>query len=186
MIIKRCKFKKCKRKYYGRGYCKMHWLRWRKWGDASIVKHHFKTPELIKAKLKRCSICQKIKPYSEFSKNNHTKDKCQDYCKECIAKGYLKIKKKFNGLYSVWQNMNNRCSNPKCKTYKYYGGRGIKVCKKWQNSFKVFYEWTKDKHKRGLQIDRRNNDKGYYPRNCRFVTRIENMKNSSLRGFTKH
>ncbi len=184
MIIKRCRFKKCKKKYYGRGYCKMHWLRWRKWGDASIVKHHFKTPELIKAKLKRCSVCRKTKPYAEFNKNKSTIDKYQDNCRDCIKKNNLRIKKRFNGLYATWQSMKKRCSNPKCKAYKYYGGRGITVCKIWRDSFQTFFNWAKDKHKRGLEIDRINNDGNYEPSNCRFVTRLENMKNSSLRGFS--
>jgi len=75
--------------------------------------------------------------------------------------------------------MKQRCSNPKRKSYKDYGARGITVCEEWKNSFKSFYDfavvngWRKD-----LQTDRIDNNKGYSPDNVRFVTSFENRINS--------
>ena len=91
---------------------------------------------------------------------------------------YPKLKEKYNGLYGIWRAVKQRCYNANGQAYKYYGGRGIIVCKEWQDSFQSFYEWAKDKHKKGLQIDRRDNNGDYCPKNCRFVARAENIRNS--------
>lgn len=81
-------------------------------------------------------------------------------------------------IYKTWKRMKDRCSNPNNKNYKYYGGRGIKVCDRWVNSFENFYEDMGDKPK-GLVIDRINNDGNYEPNNCRWVTITENNRNKS-------
>jgi len=80
-------------------------------------------------------------------------------------------------LYRVWAGMKTRCYNPKAEYYKDYGGRGIRVCIRWQKSFISFYNWAvKNSYKEGLTIDREDNDGNYHPNNCRFVTcRINNL-----------
>lgn len=81
-------------------------------------------------------------------------------------------------LFTVWKRMIDRCYNKKHKGYKYYGQRGITICKQWLNNPKVFVDWSiKNGWQKGLQIDRKNNDKGYKPSNCRFVTPYENLMN---------
>lgn len=81
-------------------------------------------------------------------------------------------------LYNVWDNMKRRCLSPKASGYSNYGGRGIKVCEEWINSFKKFYEWAIiDGWEKGLEIDRKDNDGNYEPSNCRFVTTTENRHN---------
>lgn len=45
-------------------------------------------------------------------------------------------------LYKIWKEMRYRCNNPSNKSYYRYGGRGIKVCDEWNNSFVPFYEWA--------------------------------------------
>lgn len=80
-------------------------------------------------------------------------------------------------LYVVWSNMIARCNNPLNKRYSRYGGRGIAVCEEWKHA-RPFIEWGLNSGWRlGLQIDRIDNDKGYYPNNCRFVTPTENAHN---------
>jgi len=81
-------------------------------------------------------------------------------------------------LYKVWENMKSRCDNKNHPFYRYYGSRGITVCDDWNNSFLAFYEWAIS-HGYGekLQIDRIDNDKGYNPFNCRFITQKENLRN---------
>lgn len=60
-----------------------------------------------------------------------------------------------------------------------YGGRGIKVCEEWSTVL-PFMSWAlKNGYEEGLQIDRINNNTGYSPDNCRFVTRTENARNNS-------
>lgn len=83
-------------------------------------------------------------------------------------------------LYHVWLNMKDRCSNPNNCEFKNYGGRGIDVCEEWANDFKRFNDWAMaNGFKNGLEIDRIDNDQGYSPDNCRFVTRSQNMRNRS-------
>ncbi len=75
-------------------------------------------------------------------------------------------------LYKLWCGIFSRCYNPKVKIYKYYGGRGIKVCDRWRN-FSNFHVDMGDRPE-GLQLDRIDNDKGYSPENCRWATPKEN------------
>lgn len=83
-------------------------------------------------------------------------------------------------LWAVHNNMMVRCYDSSFKYYEYYGGRGIGICDEWygKNGVDNFREWAmKNGYKRGLQIDRINNDKGYSPDNCRWVDRLEQGKN---------
>ena len=83
-------------------------------------------------------------------------------------------------LYYVWKNIKNRCCRTCHATYKWYGGRGITICDEWKNDPVAFIAWCKSHgYKDGLQIDRIDNDKGYSPDNCRFVTCKENLRNTS-------
>lgn len=81
-------------------------------------------------------------------------------------------------IYRVWLQMRDRCRNPNNKKFQDYGGRGVQVCDEW-NSFEAFSEWALSHGwKKGLQIDRQNNDGNYEPGNCRFVTAKVNSNNS--------
>ena len=84
-------------------------------------------------------------------------------------------------LYFVWKNIKNRCYRRNNIGYKWYGGRGITMCDEWKENPMSFITWCMDNgYKEGLQIDRKDNNKGYYPDNCRFVTVKENMRNTSV------
>lgn len=82
-------------------------------------------------------------------------------------------------LYQVYSNMLNRCYNPKNKSYSRYGGRGILVCEEWLNSYENFYNDNIDKYICNYQIDRKDNNESYEPNNVRWVSKEENMRNSS-------
>ena len=83
-------------------------------------------------------------------------------------------------LHNIWHNMKQRCYNPKATGFKYYGGRGIKVCDEW-NTFILFALWAiLNGYNDTLTIDRRNNDIGYCPNNCRWVE-IKTLANNTSR-----
>lgn len=83
-------------------------------------------------------------------------------------------------LYGVWCDIKARCYNKAHKQYKDYGGRGIIVCNEWKGSFTSFKKWALPLWKKGLEIDRIDNDGNYEPSNCHFVTHTENMHNTRL------
>lgn len=73
-------------------------------------------------------------------------------------------------LYNCWRSMKKRCYTKSCKSYPNYGGRGIKICEEWKDDFLAFYEWAVNNgYADNLSIDRIDNDKGYFPDNCRWV-----------------
>ena len=81
-------------------------------------------------------------------------------------------------LYRIWDALKSRCCNPNVKEFNDYGGRGITVCDEWRNSSLAFRKWAlANGYQEGLQIDRIDNDKGYSPSNCRWVTRKEQNRN---------
>lgn len=84
-------------------------------------------------------------------------------------------------LHRVWSNMVQRCTNKNNRSYKNYGGRGVKVCKEWLESYKVFYEWAlSNGWKRGLKLDKDiANKKMYSPKYCVFISNKENSNYQS-------
>ncbi len=100
--------------------------------------------------------------------------------KRSFKHGYSKTGK-LHPLYKVWSGVKERCVNKNHKSYKYYGGRGIELCKEWLDNPKSFIEWgLSNGYKKGLEIDRIDNDKSYSPINCRFITHQRNCINQRI------
>src|SRR5690554_2069465 len=94
--------------------------------------------------------------------------------------------KSYDPIYSVWSAMKERCLNKKHPSYHRYGGRGITLCEEWL-LFNNFYEDMRSGYKKGLELDRINNDKGYFKDNCRWITARENTWNKfHSRGSSKY
>lgn len=91
-----------------------------------------------------------------------------------------------NRLYRIWYGMYRRCKNKKHTRYNRYGGRGITVCEEWKD-FHAFVDWAlSNNYKDSLTLDRKDNNKGYSPDNCRWATVKEQSENKECNNFFTH
>lgn len=94
-------------------------------------------------------------------------------------------------LYTVWEDMLDRCYNANSKNYHRYGGRGVSVSDRWRHDFESFYQWAIDKWKPGLRLDKDVRSEGvvgdfYCPELCCFITHKENMRNTGMNVFYEY
>ncbi|WNM52938.1 HNH endonuclease [Staphylococcus phage S-CoN_Ph10] len=131
----------------------------------------------------KCECGNTIITKGKYLRNGDTKS-CGCLVKETSMR--IGSKNKTHGLsklpeYNVYTTMINRCNNPNHDRYHRYGGRGIKVCDRWLESFENFYENMGNRPSSKHQIDRINNDGDYTPENCRWVTPYENAINKEFK-----
>ena len=114
-----------------------------------------------------------------FSLNTGRTQSCGCLRKEVAAKKATKHGGAHDDLYHVLNMMHQRCENPKCKDFKWYGAEGKHVCPEWSmQNYPAFREWAiKSGYRKGLTIDRIDPNKGYCPDNCRWITISEQQSN---------
>lgn len=145
----------------------------KKWNHLTAIKYIGSDNNYKQIWEFECDCGNKKKIILSDVKNNKTKS--------CGCSQFIRKKKHGltgHKLYFIWNSIKYRCYNKKSKYYYNYGGRGITMYEEWKNDFKTFYDWSiKNGWKTGLEIDRRDNDLGYSPDNCRFVTNKINSNN---------
>lgn len=106
----------------------------------------------------------------------------------CIAREQLRVRSTIHGhyyerLHRIWYGIKKRCEDPNCHAYKDYGGRGIRICKEWQN-YETFYKWAIFAgYRQTLTIERQDVNGDYCPENCKFISqRMQGVnKRNSMR-----
>jgi hypothetical protein len=96
--------------------------------------------------------------------------------------GRFKHGGKHTRIWNIYNNMKYRCTQPKHPRYEDYGGRGITVCDLWLTSFDSFRTWSySNGYSDDLTLDRKENNLGYSPSNCRWVTTSIQNVNQNIR-----
>jgi len=118
--------------------------------------------------MKECTKCKITQELNQFHKDKYSNDGHKLRCKKCRLRD------------NIYHSIMSRCYKTNNLRYKDYGGRGITVCDEWL-TLNGMRPWLNENWVQGLQIDRIDNEKGYSPSNCHFVTNQVNALNRRIR-----
>lgn len=132
----------------------------------------------------RCDCGNEVAVEANNLKIGHTQS-CGCLQKEATSKANTTHGMRASRLYRIWKCMHNRCYRKCYHGYKHYGGRGITICDEWVHDFRAFRDWAlANGYNDYLSIDRIDNDKGYSPDNCRWVTmELQNKNKRAKNGY---
>ena len=106
----------------------------------------------------------------------------------CLHRELLQKRNKENAIhhieneriYRIWRGMKERCYNKSHKKFEYYGGKGIKICQQWLDSYETFEKWSLNNgYNDDLTIERKDNSLDYCPENCCWATWTEQQNHKS-------
>jgi len=106
----------------------------------------------------------------------YREEQAAERCQKRATHGHSKDGK-LTSEYNSWRNMRDRCNSPASDMYEYYGGRGIRVCEHWQNSFENFLADMGPKPTPKHTIERKDVNGHYIPDNCIWVAFKAQMRN---------
>lgn len=150
----------------------------KKFGRWTVIKENGRNKS--RTMLYKCECeCGAQKTVNGASLRTGASKSCGCLSAEMSKKRFTTHGMKRTPTYMCWEGIIQRCTNSNSIGYKNYGGRGIKVCKRWMR-FKNFFADMGIKPK-GLTIERQNNEEGYYNENCYWATYIEQGRNQRTR-----
>jgi len=155
-----------------------------KFGRLQVVSFHGRNKNNQSIWLCRCD-CKTSLPVESKNLLSGTTKSCGCLMKELAGDRARTHGQTKTRAYKVWINIKDRCFNPRHKSWKDYGGRGITMHPAWRDSFEAFYRDVGEPPV-GLSIDRKNNDGNYEPGNVRFTdmfTQHNNRRGNRLIAF---
>ena len=130
----------------------------------------------------KCKVCgyEIIKPFNHFSAPSAIVNNCKHLDRNGNYYNFNKYNWCNERIGSIFNGIKDRCYNKNNKSYKWYGEKGIKICKEWIDNPKSFEIWAlSNGYEDNLTIDRIDENKDYCPENCRWVTNSDNAKYKS-------
>lgn len=150
----------------------------KKYGRLTVVERDFSKGNHESHWLCLCE-CGNTISTSGIRLSNGSCKSCGCLQKELLSKRMSTHKETKTRLYNIWSKIKFRCYNTKSKDYGNYGGRGIKMCDQWKNSFENFRDWALNNgYKDTLTIDRIDVNSNYSPENCKWCGMKEQSRNT--------
>lgn len=137
------------------------------------------------ANVRACEFCRNDIPKAQLTAWPSRRF-CDRRCYEASQREKPTLKKTNEAEYRAWCHMKTRCSLPSVDRFPLYGGRGIRVCDRWLESFSNFLADMGPRPSSRHSIEREDVDGNYEPSNCRWATRVEQARNKSNNRLLTH